>query len=130
MKATAESNGLKFVQLTDCSTAKNRFFISQSRIGPSIGGAGQARENYLACRFYKNISYGQFCISNVAKSQEVLAGSAIYDTSVSEAVGLGLEVSPERARELLRFQQHCIRNFTVAAHLYLIIVAATEYSCV
>lgn len=119
---------LKFIQLTDCATSQNRLFVRQSRLGPAIAGAGQARQNYLACRFFKNISYGQFCVSNVRKSQEVLAGTAIYSDSVLEAIGMALDVNQKKADELVRFQQQCIRNYTVAAHLYIIMLAAKEYA--
>jgi hypothetical protein len=128
LKQQSEAAGLRFVQFSDCTTTQNQFFISQSRLGASIGGAGQVRSNYLACRFFKNIAYGQFSVSNVPMSQQLLQGSAIYSPSVAQAVAQGLEVGPARARELLTFQQHCIRNYTVAAHIYLILLAATEYS--
>jgi hypothetical protein len=126
LKKHTEIAGIKFVQLNNCTTAQNRFFVRNSRIGPHIGGAGQARRNYLACRFFKNISYGQFSITNIKKAQELLQGSAIHDSSVSIAIERGLEVNPDQARDLVLFQQSCIRNYTVSAHLYLIFFAATE----
>lgn len=122
LKHVVEAAGLRFVQFTDCDTVRNRFFVRQSRIAPAIAGAGQVRADYLACRFFKNISYGQPCISNVAGSQAVLQGSAIYAPDVAAAVTAGLATPQHDIAERVRFQQHCIRNYTVAAHLYLILL--------
>ena len=58
----------------------------------------------------------------------MLAGTAIYSDSVLEAIGMALDVNQKKADELVRFQQQCIRNYTVAAHLYIIMLAAKEYA--
>ncbi len=127
MRDWALSKGMDLVLFQDCDQPRNALFVRNSRIAPAIGGRGQVEANYLACRFFKNISYGQFCVSNVPRANEILDGTAIYDSRIENMLDKALSVSPREAAELTRFQQDKIRHFTVAAHLYILLRAALEF---
>lgn len=129
MRAWAEKNRLRLVQFTDCDAARNTLFVRNSRIAPAIGGKPQADADYLACRFFKNISYGQFAVSNIAKSRTILGDDVVFSRDIPALLDRALFVAPKEALDMARYQQSRIKNYTIAAHIYITLVTAIVHFC-
>jgi hypothetical protein len=112
LKTILAFRGLRFVQLRFIGDALNTFFIRRSRLAPAIGGAWQVQQNYLPCRMFKNISYGQLGFSNIKKFDSLFHDAYIPGHSIAELVDNALALS---ASEYVRFvvdQQSVVRRHT------------------
>lgn len=49
-------------------------------MAPAIQGEWQCRQGYIPCRIFKNISYGQFGITNSKTVFDLFGGNIIYNT--------------------------------------------------
>jgi len=117
MKSSLLNRGIKMIQMLEAYRDINIGFIRASRIAPSVQGYGQVQVKHLACRFFKNISYGQFCVSNNLAAKDLLGSSCVYAESIEELVDLALQVKQEDAKEMCREAQKIISKFTIAAGL-------------
>lgn len=73
-------HGIAFKQQMHLSPEDNIRVIQQSYMAPAIQGAWQCRQGYIPCRIFKNISYGQFGITNSATVAELFEGNIIYNS--------------------------------------------------
>lgn len=73
------AHGIKFQQRANLSPAENMRVIQQSYMAPAIQGDWQCRQGYIPCRIFKNISYGQFGITNSKTVFELFGGNIIYN---------------------------------------------------
>lgn len=112
-----KEKGLWFQQIRFIPNSWNKFFIRHSRIAPAIGGAIQVETNYLPCRMYKNISYGQLGFSNIKKFNDVFKECAIYDENMSVMIDRVLALPKEKYIELILKQQEICKQYTIAHHL-------------
>ena len=117
MNQALANNSIRLVQLQDAYRDINIGFIRHSRIAPAIQGYGQVKAKHLACRFFKNISYGQFCVSNNASAKELLGSSCIYSDNIEELIEQALAIGPDEAKEMCSASQRIIKSFTIAAGL-------------
>ncbi len=77
MKACDEC-GITFRQWVHRSVEENIQLIKESYLAPTIVGKWQHEQGYVPCRIFKNISYGQFGITNSPRVHEVLEGRTIH----------------------------------------------------
>jgi hypothetical protein len=112
-----KKQGITLIQLQDAYRDINIGFIRNSRIAPAIQGLGQVKARHLACRFFKNISYGHFCISNNPAAKDLLGDSCIYHSNIEQLVDKALSVDPIQAQEMCASSQLIIRGFTIASGL-------------
>jgi hypothetical protein len=117
MGLALERNSISLVQLQDAYRDINIGFIRLSRLAPAIQGYGQVKAKHLACRFFKNISYGQFCVSNNSAAKELLGSSCIYSDNIQELIDNALSVNPDEGREMCSASQEIVRLFTIASGL-------------
>lgn len=61
------------------SSEENVKLIRESWMAPAISGSHHLTEGYVPCRIFKNISYGQFGITNNPKTNELFGGKLIYN---------------------------------------------------
>ena len=101
----------------------NRFFIRLSRIAPAIAGKFQVDINYLPCRMFKNISYGQLGITNVKKFKDILGDSFIEGETIKDLVNTSLSFNEEEYKNLVIKQQERIKPYTYKASIENIIKA-------
>lgn len=113
--STAKVN---LIQIEDAYNSVNYAFTRLSRVAPVIQGIGQVSARHLTCRFFKNISYGQFAISNNAESAELLGASVVYDEDIPSLIDSALSVSPKDAVEFVMTQQEQVSKYTIFSHLY------------
>jgi len=58
--------------------------IRDSYLAPAFQEQGQNDQGYVACRLFKNISYGQFGITQSKYANQVFGGRLIYNTDAYE----------------------------------------------
>lgn len=85
-KRACIENGIVFNHRGPGSTSfeDNRAFIKKSYIAPAIHGTEQCRVGYIACRIFKNISYGQMGATNCKAAQELFNGKLVYNPDTQQ----------------------------------------------
>lgn len=112
LKKVLMENKLKFIHLRFIPNWLNIFFTRLSRIAPAIGGRKQVEIDYLPCRMFKNISYGQLGITNIKKFKEILGDSYIEGTSIKEIIENALSLPREVFLQYVEKQQSVIEKYT------------------
>ncbi|NMC36407.1 hypothetical protein GYA49_05185 [Candidatus Beckwithbacteria bacterium] len=115
LKKVLQKNGLLFLPIKGVSNNLNTLLIRISRLAPAISGAWQVEHNYLNCRMWKNISYGQMGFSNVKKYQEIFKGSHVEGKNIEELVENALSLSKSKYQEIIKRQQEIVKT----KHTYL-----------
>jgi hypothetical protein len=72
-------NGINFEHKSGASDEEHKKLIQKSYLAPQISGTWQVEKGYIPCRIFKNISYGQYGITNSKKVQEIFDGQLIYN---------------------------------------------------
>jgi hypothetical protein len=112
LKSVLRNRGIYFIKLRFIPDILNIFFIRHSRIAPAIAGDFQVNANYLPCRMFKNISYGQLGITNVIKFKDILGKTFVQGESIKEMVENSLNFSKGEYLERIKAQQDIIKNYT------------------
>ncbi|MDD2505651.1 MAG: hypothetical protein PHF21_05255 [Bacilli bacterium] len=112
-----KKNKLKFIQIRFVPNFINRLFVRLSRIAPAIGGKMQVEVNYLPCRMFKNISYGQLGFSNIKKFNDIFKDCNIYDEDMDVMIKKVLSLKKEEYIEIVKKQQVICRKYTIAENL-------------
>lgn len=60
------------------SIEENIRLVRESFFAPAISGSHHLTEGYVPCRIFKNISYGQFGVTNSLRVHQVLGNMTIY----------------------------------------------------
>lgn len=103
---------IKISHVTGVSDSQNRELVRASRLAPAIAGGWQVANDYLPCRMWKNISYGQLGISNVRMFQNIFKGCSIPGSTIAELIDYTLTLPYPRYRELILEQQEIVKNHT------------------
>lgn len=114
LKNALRKYSIRFVKMRFIPVFLNIFFIRKSRIAPAIAGQYQVDINYLPCRMFKNISYGQLGITNVRKFADIL-GTDFIDTdshSIESVVDTVISMSREQYIAAVQRQQEKIKKYT------------------
>lgn len=107
-----KQRGLYFIHLRFLPDFLNRFFIRRGRIAPAVAGRHQVEVNYLPCRVFKNISYGQLGITNITKFKEILGDATVPGNSLSELIENALALTREEYTNKVKEQQKAIAQYT------------------
>jgi len=99
--------------------------IRYSRLAPAVAGRWQAENNYLPCRMFKNISYGQLGFSNVKKFQDLFGDFNISAESIEGLVQKALALPKQDYLSIINGQQRIAAEHTYA-HKLLNIFKALE----
>jgi len=126
LKQVLKKNHLNFIQLRFIPDFINRFFIRKSRVAPAIAGLYQVEVDYLPCRMFKNISYGQLGITNVKKFKDILGDSYIEGDTIEELIDNALSLTKEEYIKMVKTQQEIIKNYTYKTALENIIRALNQ----
>lgn len=107
LKKAIYKYNLKFmhVRVPDFLSTK---LVRASRLAPAVAGMWQAKVNYLPCRMFKNISYGQLGITNVTRFLDLLKDSYIPGKSITELIDVSMTLSKEKYLEMVKNQQEII----------------------
>ncbi len=84
-RRACEEDGVKFNHIGGgqngvISIEENMKLIRESFMAPAISGSHHLIEGYAPCRIFKNISYGQYGITNSPKVNEIFGGKLIFNT--------------------------------------------------
>lgn len=105
---------LQFTHLTQVSDAANIAAVRRSRIAPAIAGPWQVENNYLPCRVFKNVSYGQLAVTNVERFRDIFGAESVGkpDCTIDELVGAALDMTGRAYIERVRAQQAVVARYT------------------
>ncbi len=112
LKKVLSKNKIRFIKIKVIPDLLHILLIRNSRIAPAIGGNVQVQRNYLPCRMFKNISYGQLGITNIRKFKDILGDSFIEGNTIQEVVENTLKLSKEEYILRIKQQQQQIKNYT------------------
>ena len=112
LRSALRQRSLRFVHLKFIPDWVSIAAIRASRVAPAIAGRWQVEHNYLPCRMFKNISYGQLGVSNVPKFSELYHDCTIPGGSVAELVDRALSLPRKYVIELVEAQQKITRQHT------------------
>lgn len=74
-----KKNNVHFEQRQNLSESETISRIQQSYMAPAIQGEWQCKQGYIPCRIFKNISYGQWGITNSKTVYELFNGAVTYN---------------------------------------------------
>ena len=83
-QAIAASHGIPFKFHTKKSIQENIELIQESYIAPAIVTDLQQTFDYIPCRIFKNISYGNFGVTNSRVTQELFGNRLIFSENKKE----------------------------------------------
>lgn len=116
---------LFFIKVRFVPDWMNIFFVRLSRIAPAIAGEWQVDHDYLPCRMFKNISYGQVGFTNILKFKDIL-GDYYISGDMEQMVEKVLKLNKQEYKDLVLKQQEIIKNYTYKNALDNIILALTK----
>lgn len=86
---------------------KNKEIINNSFISPSLQGKWQCDKGYIPCRIFKNISYGEFGITNSKYVNELFKDMIVYDSDIDTMIEKAIErrktITIEELNQQIRF---------------------------
>jgi hypothetical protein len=112
-----ERIGLKFTVIRHVPDAENVRYVRESRIAPAIAGEWQVENNYLPCRLFKSVSYGQLGITNVMKFRDILSPAFVEGQNFEEVIETALSMGPSEYRRYTYMQQSLIRPYNYGQKL-------------
>jgi hypothetical protein len=77
-------NNILFKKMSFKSVEENIRLIKESYMAPAIVGKWQQEVGYVPCRIFKNISYGQFGITNSPRIYELFREKIIFNTNTND----------------------------------------------
>jgi len=124
MKRALRKNGIIFIPLRGVPDVLHRMLIRLSAVAPAIGGKWQVDNDYLPCRMFKNISYGQLGISNIRKFRELFGDEiSVHGSTIDELIDSSLSIRELTRREMIAAQQEIVLRHTYVHKLKNILIA-------
>ena len=96
------------------SIADNVRLVRESRWAPAIVGSHHLIEGYAPCRIFKNISYGQFGVTNSKKVQQLFGGRLIHNNDPYQL----FHEAEERLPSIFVQELHALMDLVAAKHTY------------
>ncbi len=112
LREACAQNGLSFVHKTHVSDAEMVETTRAARLAPSFQGQWQVEHGYLACRSFKQPSYGVLTVSNNPFFRRIFGGALIAGESVAELLGNALSLKRADYLDAVRAQQRTVRRYT------------------
>ena len=112
LKNTLCEKNIKFINVRFVPDWVNILLVRLSRIAPAIGGRIQTEVNYLPCRMFKNISYGQLGFSNVKKFSDLYKNCLLSGENIEQLVNSALDLSKDEYIRIVKEQQEITKKQT------------------
>ncbi len=112
LKQACVQVGLTFVHKTHVSDAELVETTRAARLAPSFQGGWQVKHGYLACRSFKNPSYGVLTVSNNPFFRRIFGGAFLDGETVAELLGNALSLKRADYLDAVRAQQRTVRRYT------------------
>jgi hypothetical protein len=103
---------IEFNHMSRVSNSENCSLVRTSKIAPAIAGRWQVENDYLPCRMWKNISYGQLGISNVKKFNDIFRDCSVPGETIEELVDYALTIPYAQYKKLILEQQEIVKDHT------------------
>lgn len=117
LKNALIKNDLKFVHATNTGYKENIILVRESRIAPAVAGKRQVMTNYLPCRMFKNISYGQLGFSNVEHFKVLYPDCVIVESDIDLLIDRALSVGEKDYKDLVKIQQEFTKRYTYSQNI-------------
>lgn len=108
-------NGIKFIHAVNKSMKKNIKLIKKSYLAPAIVGRWQQEKGYIPCRIFKNISYGQFGLTNSPRVSELFSNKIALNTDTYQL----FNDAKTRLDNMPVSELHQLMDFVAKKHTYL-----------
>lgn len=112
-KRACEENKIRWIRYGSISFQENLELVRKSWMAPAIHGTWQCQNGYVACRVFKNISYGALGVTNCEAAQRIMEGSLVYNKDSYQMAQDAMPVLGNRER--VREQMKLVRD----KHTYL-----------
>lgn len=113
-KACSE-HGITFQTVRSVSEAENIELIKKSYMAPALQGEWQCEKGYIPCRIFKNISYGQFGITNSETVYNLFNKKIIYHPDTYQL----FHKASKQLQNLKQHELHELMDFVRDHHTYL-----------
>jgi hypothetical protein len=123
LKNILKKYNIQLIHLQNIPDWLHIVLVRSSRIAPAISGQWQVDHNYLPCRMFKNISYGQLGISNVKKFSDLFEECSIKGNNIEELIEKSLRLDPKKHKEIVLKQQEVTKKHTYLNNLINILIA-------
>ncbi len=110
LRENLKKQAIFFKHIPGASDKLNIRLMRLSRFAPAVAGKWQVENNYLPCRLFKNVSYGQFAVTNVPYFKNIFGDSAIIETDISTLIEKAMSLNMREYTERIRYQQSRIIN--------------------
>lgn len=110
LTAALEARDLRFVHLTQVPELANVEAVRRSRLAPALAGGWQVAANYLPCRVFKNVSYGQLALTNVPGFERLFGEPRYF--SIEGLIHAALDLRENEWLDRIRAQQNVVRRYT------------------
>jgi hypothetical protein len=97
------------------SVQENIRLVRTSFMAPAISGSHHLTEGYAPCRIFKNISYGQFGITNSKRVNDIFEGKLIFNPDPHD---LYFEAK-ERLATMKVEELHALMDYVAKKHTYI-----------
>jgi hypothetical protein len=114
-KKAAAQNGIIFTQAGGRGLAETVQLIRNSYMAPTIVGEWQHEVGYVPCRIFKNISYGQFGITNSPRVHQLFDQRLVYNDDTRQLFYDG----QTRLESLKLDELHALMDFVKDKHTYI-----------
>lgn len=104
--------GLQWKHLTQVTDQVMLQEVRAARLAPAITGRWQVEHNYLPCRVFKNVSYGQLAVTNVPKFRELFGDAFVGGDTAEEMLDAALRLRRGEWDELVRAQQRVVARYS------------------
>jgi hypothetical protein len=119
-RRACSDNGVTFIPLGAgqkgiVSIEDNIRLVRNSYMAPAISGTHHIAEGYAPCRIFKNISYGQYGITNSKRVNDIFDGKLIYHPDPYQL----FSVAKERLEKITLGELHSLMDEVSAKHTYI-----------
>ena len=111
----AKRKGVKFIHCEKVSVEENQRLIRESVMAPTIVGSWQKKKGYIPCRIFKNISYGQFGMTNSQRIHELFESRILYHPDGGQLFSMAYNKLPS----ITRAQVEELMDFVKNRHTYI-----------
>lgn len=108
-------NKIQFNVQLNIEAEEHICLIQRSYMAPTIVGSGQEKNGYVPCRIFKNISYGQFGITNSKRVYELFDKKIIYNSDTYQL----FNDARNRIANATREELYELMNFVKTKHTYI-----------
>ncbi len=97
-------HGVRFIHRTGVDRRAHVAYVQASWLAPAIHGAWQVANGYIACRIFKNISYGQMGLTNSATVHALFDEQLIHRADTFDLFAEGEALMQRRSEYVARIR--------------------------